>query len=88
MVPGRLRSGADPPRPGQDRDSGSIRANFEAGREVYDFGRGEEAYKYWYGAQDVVLSSLVLGHRGARSRVYLRAARAVGAARSRRAGGA
>lgn len=23
-----------------------IRASFEAGREVYDFGRGEEAYKY------------------------------------------
>lgn len=63
-----------------------IRASIEAGRSLYDFDRGEEPYKYWYGAGDRLLASVVLGHQGVRSRAAVRAARALSARRARQAG--
>jgi CelD/BcsL family acetyltransferase involved in cellulose biosynthesis len=63
----------------------SIRASIEAGRRWYDFDRGEEPYKYWYGATDRLLPSVVLGHEGVRSRAAVRAARALSARRARQA---
>ena len=48
-----------------------IRTSIEAGRARYDFGRGAEPYKYWYGAQDRMLPAFVAGHRGPRSRIAL-----------------
>jgi CelD/BcsL family acetyltransferase involved in cellulose biosynthesis len=64
----------------------SIRASIAAGREWFDFTRGEDEYKYWYGAQDRLLESVLLGHDGARSRVALTAAQAVSRYRGRRSG--
>jgi CelD/BcsL family acetyltransferase involved in cellulose biosynthesis len=54
----------------------SLRASIEAGRRLYDFTRGDDAYKYWYGARDRMLASVVIGHGRARSRLALCAARA------------
>lgn len=62
----------------------TIRASIEAGRQWFDFTRGEDAYKYWYGAQDRLLESVLLGHGGARSRLALTTARTVSGYRSRR----
>ena len=53
-----------------------IRESAERGRERYDFTRGDEAYKYWYGAQDRYLPALVAGHDGLVSRAVLAGARA------------
>lgn len=58
-----------------------IRTSIEAGRRRYDFGRGAEPYKYWYGAVDRPLAARVVGSGRARSRAALLAA----AARARRA---
>jgi CelD/BcsL family acetyltransferase involved in cellulose biosynthesis len=52
-----------------------IRTSIEAGRRYFDFTRGSEPYKYWYGAEDRHVDSLVIGHRGVRSRMALTAAR-------------
>jgi len=62
----------------------SIRESVAAGRRYYDFTRGSEPYKYWYGATDRQAAALVLGHGGARSRAALVAARTVAALRRRR----
>ena len=48
-----------------------IRSSVEAGRSSFDFTRGTEAYKYWYGAVDRELPSCVIGHDQPRSRVAI-----------------
>jgi CelD/BcsL family acetyltransferase involved in cellulose biosynthesis len=53
-----------------------IRTSIEQGRGRYDFARGAEPYKYWYGAVDRHLAARVVGSRSARSRLALIAARA------------
>ncbi len=55
-----------------------IRTSIAAGRRYFDFTRGAEPYKYWYGARDRSVASLVVGHDGARSRLALLAARRLG----------
>ena len=55
----------------------AIRESIAAGRATFDFTRGADRYKYWYGATDALLPSLVVGHRGARSRAAVAGARAV-----------
>jgi CelD/BcsL family acetyltransferase involved in cellulose biosynthesis len=62
----------------------SIRDSIAAGRHLYDFTRGEDAYKYWYGAVDRPLASVVIGHPGTRSRFALAAARLLSAYSSHR----
>jgi CelD/BcsL family acetyltransferase involved in cellulose biosynthesis len=52
-----------------------IRTSIAAGRRRYDFGRGAEPYKYWYGATDDLLAARVVGHGRTRSRAALAAAR-------------
>jgi hypothetical protein len=64
----------------------SIRGSVAAGRRLYDFTRGA-AYKYWYGAVDRPLPSVVIGHPAVRSRFALAAARLLSAYRSRRTRG-
>ncbi|MGI8624708.1 MAG: GNAT family N-acetyltransferase [Solirubrobacteraceae bacterium] len=59
-----------------------IRTSIEAGRRRYDFGRGAEPYKYWYGAADRLLPARVVGSPSARGRLGLLGARA--ALRARR----
>jgi CelD/BcsL family acetyltransferase involved in cellulose biosynthesis len=54
-----------------------IRTSIAAGRRRYDFGRGAEEYKYWYGAVDRPLAARVVGTGRARSRLALVAARAI-----------
>jgi len=54
-----------------------IRTSIEAGRRHYDFGRGAEPYKYWYGAVDRLLAARVVGNGRSRSRAALAGARAV-----------
>jgi CelD/BcsL family acetyltransferase involved in cellulose biosynthesis len=44
-----------------------IRSSIAAGRSYYDFGRGKEAYKYWYGAADRLSPTVVLVSRRPRS---------------------
>ncbi len=61
-----------------------IRASIEAGRRRFDFTRGEDAYKYWYGAVDRHLASVVIGHDGARSRAAVGVARVLSAHRARK----
>jgi CelD/BcsL family acetyltransferase involved in cellulose biosynthesis len=63
-----------------------IRTSIEAGRRRYDFGRGAEPYKYWYGAIDRPLAARVVGTARPRSRGALLAARAAIAWRARRHG--
>jgi len=58
-----------------------IRTSIEAGRRRFDFGRGAEPYKYWYGAVDRPLAASVVGSGRTRSRAALLAA----AVRARRA---
>jgi len=48
-----------------------IRLSIEAGRERFDFTRGGEPYKYWFGGVDRFVESLLVGHAGVRSRVAL-----------------
>jgi CelD/BcsL family acetyltransferase involved in cellulose biosynthesis len=55
-----------------------IRTSIDAGRARFDFTRGAEPYKYWYGARDHSVASLVVGHTGLRSRAALLAARRLG----------
>lgn len=62
-----------------------IRESIAAGRASFDFTRGSEPYKYWYGAVDRELSSALLGHGGVRSRTAFAVAAAMLAARERRA---
>lgn len=50
-----------------------IRTSIAAGRRRYDFGRGAEAYKYWFGAVDRPLEPRVVGTGRVRSRATLRA---------------
>jgi CelD/BcsL family acetyltransferase involved in cellulose biosynthesis len=54
-----------------------IRTSIAEGRRRYDFGRGAEPYKYWYGAVDRPLPARVVGTGRARSRLALVAARAI-----------
>ena len=61
-----------------------IRSSIAAQRRVYDFTRGDEEYKHWYGAKTIDLARLVVGHRGVRSRVALVAASRAVALRQRR----
>lgn len=51
-----------------------IRTSIEAGRARYDFARGDEPYKYWYGAVDRPLAARVVASGGARGRLALLAA--------------
>jgi CelD/BcsL family acetyltransferase involved in cellulose biosynthesis len=60
-----------------------IRASITAGRRVFDFTRGEDAYKYWYGATDRHLASVVIGHPGVRSRLAMTGAKLLSAYRAR-----
>ena len=46
-----------------------IRSSIAAARSHYDFGRGQEAYKYWYGASDRLSPTVVLVSGRARSRL-------------------
>ncbi|HZU60224.1 MAG TPA: GNAT family N-acetyltransferase [Solirubrobacteraceae bacterium] len=64
----------------------TIRASIAAGRQWYDFTRGQDEYKYWYGARDRLLDSVVLAHDGARSRLALTAAQGVSRYRGRKSG--
>ncbi len=61
-----------------------IRTSITAGRSYYDFARGAEDYKYWYGAQDRHLPAFVAGSGRLRSRMALGAARLALARRARR----
>ncbi len=54
-----------------------IRESIDAGRASFDFTRGSDPYKYWYGAADEPLQSLVAGHEGRRSRAALAGVRAL-----------
>lgn len=62
----------------------TIRSSIEARREWYDFTRGEDSYKYWYGAEDRLLDSVLLGHGRGRSRLALAAAGSLSRYRARR----
>jgi CelD/BcsL family acetyltransferase involved in cellulose biosynthesis len=62
----------------------AIRASIAAGRGVFDFTRGEDPYKYWYGATDRHLASVVIGHPGVRSRVAVSGAKLLSAYRARK----
>jgi CelD/BcsL family acetyltransferase involved in cellulose biosynthesis len=55
----------------------SIRSSIAAGRRTFDFGRGDEAYKYRYGATDRHLGTIVAGSRRPRSRLVVAGARAM-----------
>ena len=61
----------------------AIRASIAEGRRVFDFTRGEDAYKYWYGATDRHLASVVIGHSGIRSRVAVTTAMLLSTYRAR-----
>jgi CelD/BcsL family acetyltransferase involved in cellulose biosynthesis len=62
-----------------------IRQSIECGRARYDFTRGSEEYKYWFGAVDRMAPSIVVGHPGPRSRAALAGARVENARRTRAA---
>jgi CelD/BcsL family acetyltransferase involved in cellulose biosynthesis len=55
-----------------------IRSSIAAGRRWYDFLRGAEGYKYWYGAADRTSPSILLHSRRPRSRVAVRLGTASG----------
>ena len=61
-----------------------IRTSIEAGRARYDFGRGAEPYKYWYGAVDRPLAARVVASERPRSLLAVAGARAAIAWRARR----
>ena len=46
-----------------------IRSSIAAARSHYDFGRGREPYKYWYGAVDRLSATVVLSSGRTRSRL-------------------
>jgi CelD/BcsL family acetyltransferase involved in cellulose biosynthesis len=46
-----------------------IRSSIAAGRSYYDFTRGSEPYKYWYGAVDRLSPTVVLTGERVRSRL-------------------
>src|SRR5207247_10178868 len=46
-----------------------IRSSIAAGRSYYDFTRGGETYKYWYGAVDRISPTVVLTGERVRSRL-------------------
>jgi CelD/BcsL family acetyltransferase involved in cellulose biosynthesis len=48
-----------------------IRTSIEAGRRRFDFGRGAEPYKYWYGAKDRSVRGLIVGTPRPRSRLVV-----------------
>jgi CelD/BcsL family acetyltransferase involved in cellulose biosynthesis len=50
----------------------AIRTSIAAGRSYYDFGRGVEEYKYWFGAADRPSVTTVLADGRTRSRVAAR----------------
>jgi CelD/BcsL family acetyltransferase involved in cellulose biosynthesis len=60
-----------------------IRTSIEQGRRRYDFARGVEPYKYWYGAVDRPLTARVVGSGTARSRLALHTAQAAIGVRAR-----
>ena len=60
-----------------------IRQSIEKGRARYDFTRGPEPYKYWYGATDRQAPSIVVGSSRPRSRAALVCARGENARRAR-----
>jgi CelD/BcsL family acetyltransferase involved in cellulose biosynthesis len=60
-----------------------IRSSIAAGRATYDFTRGGERYKYWYGASTVYVPTLIVAHSGPRSRVAHSAARRIALWRDR-----
>lgn len=62
-----------------------IRQSIERERERYDFTRGDEPYKYWFGAVDRHGASIVVGNSRLRSRGALAGAHVVDAARQRAA---
>ena len=64
-----------------------IRQSIQCGRVRYDFTRGHEPYKYWYGATDRAAPSVVIGSSRARSRAVLAGASAENARRARAAAG-
>jgi CelD/BcsL family acetyltransferase involved in cellulose biosynthesis len=55
-----------------------IRSSIAAGRLRYDFLRGAEEYKYWYGAADRTSPSILLHSRRPRSRAAVRLGTATG----------
>ena len=61
-----------------------IRTSIEVGRRRYDFARGPEPYKYWYGASDRMLPGVLAGSRRPRSRAVLLGGRGALALRERR----
>jgi CelD/BcsL family acetyltransferase involved in cellulose biosynthesis len=63
----------------------SIRQSIERERERYDFTRGSEEYKYWFGANDRLAASIVVGNSRLRSRGALAGARVVNVQRQRAA---
>lgn len=63
-----------------------IRHSIRLQRERYDFTRGGEAYKYWFGATDRDARSIVVGNSRLRSRGALAGAHVVNARRQRAAG--
>ncbi len=48
-----------------------IRSSVEVGRRYFDFGSGDEPYKYWYGAGDQAAAVLLAGTGSPRSRLAL-----------------
>jgi CelD/BcsL family acetyltransferase involved in cellulose biosynthesis len=60
-----------------------IRTSIEAGRARYDFGRGAEPYKYWYGAVDRPLAAQVVSSGRPRGIAAVAGARAAIAHRAR-----
>jgi CelD/BcsL family acetyltransferase involved in cellulose biosynthesis len=64
-----------------------IRTSIEQGRRRFDFTRGPEAYKYWFGSKDRILTSGVAGNGRPRSRAVLAGAQGAVAVRDRRATG-
>jgi CelD/BcsL family acetyltransferase involved in cellulose biosynthesis len=51
-----------------------IRASIEAGRRMFDFGTGGDAYKYFFGARDIGTASIIASGRSVRSRAAFAAA--------------
>ena len=62
-----------------------IRESIAAGRGSFDFTRGTDPYKYWYGARDRPLPSLIVGNERALSRAAVAGARRLLARRERAA---
>lgn len=62
-----------------------IRESIECGRVRYDFTRGDEPYKYWFGATDRNTPSIVVGNSQLRSRGAVAGAYYVNARRKRAA---